>query len=75
MVAQWLGLAAPINSGRSSVRGLAIYPEGHVLKNGGDQFLSYGKRGGIVPLNDKEIYWFITFSTMPRGKSASLSHT
>lgn len=71
MVAQWLGLAAPINSGRSAVRGLAVYPEGHGMKNGATQFLSNGKRACIIPLNDKDIYWVITFPTTPMGKSPS----
>lgn len=65
VVAQWLGLAAPINSGRSAVRGLAVYQEGHGL-NGADQFLSNGKRGGMIPLNDKEMYWFLSSRTTPR---------
>ncbi|ONK57559.1 uncharacterized protein A4U43_C09F1740 [Asparagus officinalis] len=68
VVAQWLGLAAPINSGRSAVRGLSVYPEGHGLKYGANQFLSGGKRGGFAPLSDKEIYWFMTNPTTAREK-------
>ncbi|ONK66214.1 uncharacterized protein A4U43_C06F5410 [Asparagus officinalis] len=75
LVAQWLGLAAPINSGRSAVRGLAIYDEGHGLNYGANQFLSCGKRAGLIPLNDKEIYWFITNPTTPREKDMANEFT
>ncbi|KAJ6798189.1 Uncharacterized protein M6B38_213885 [Iris pallida] len=57
VVAQWLGLAAPIDSGRAAIRGLSVYKEGHGLENGPQQFLSSGRRAGIVPLNDYEVYW------------------
>ncbi|KAJ6817297.1 uncharacterized protein M6B38_412135 [Iris pallida] len=40
VVAQWLGLAAPIDSGRAAVRGLSVYKEGHGLENEPQQFLS-----------------------------------
>lgn len=32
VVSQWLGLSEPASSGRSAVRGLAMYPDGHGLK-------------------------------------------
>lgn len=72
MVAQWLGLAPPIDSGRSAIRGLSIYQEGHGLKDGIEQFLLCGKRAGFLPLNDKEVYWFITHRTTSLGKLIKL---
>ncbi|XP_015581416.2 monooxygenase 2 [Ricinus communis] len=60
VVAQWLGLSAPFHSGRSSVRGLSVFPQGHGLEQAIKQFVDVGKRAGFVPLNDKEIYWFLT---------------
>ncbi|XP_042445639.1 monooxygenase 2-like [Zingiber officinale] len=60
VVARWLGLSPAVDSGRSAIRGLAVFPEGHGLKNEVLQFLGDGKRGGVVPLNNKELYWFIT---------------
>ncbi|CAI0442205.1 unnamed protein product [Linum tenue] len=60
MVAQWLGLSAPIHSGRSAARGLAVYPQGHELGSNVQQFVDIGKRAGIVRLNDTEVFWFIT---------------
>lgn len=58
MVAHWLGLAKPVSSGRFAVRGLAVYPEGHGFNHEVRQFLQVDLRGGFVPLNDKELYWF-----------------
>ncbi|RVW85744.1 Monooxygenase 2 [Vitis vinifera] len=61
-VARKLGLTQPVNSGRSA------FPEGHGVREHVLQFVDVGKRGGIVPLNDKEIYWFLTFNT-PKGEA------
>ncbi|CAN1298662.1 Monooxygenase 3 [Linum perenne] len=60
VVAQWLGLSAPIHSGRSAVRGLAVYPQGHGFGRSVEQFIDVGKRGGMVPLNENEVFWFLT---------------
>ncbi|KDP35311.1 hypothetical protein JCGZ_09470 [Jatropha curcas] len=59
-VAKWLGLSAPIHSGRAAVRGVAVYREGHGFKQEVSQFIDVGKRAGFVPLNDKQLYWFLT---------------
>ncbi|KAB1210330.1 FAD-dependent urate hydroxylase [Morella rubra] len=68
VVAHWLGLRAPIDSGRWAVRGLAVYPEGHGLNLEIQQFVTSGKRAGFVPLNDKEVYWFLTSKFSSKGK-------
>ncbi|XP_058088759.1 monooxygenase 2-like [Magnolia sinica] len=60
-IAQWLGLAAPVYSGRAAVRGLAVFPEGHGLNHEVQQFVGDGFRAGLVPLTNKDIYWFITY--------------
>ena len=57
VVARWLGLIAPVNSGRWAVRGLAIFPEGHGLDVDFQQFVTIGKRAGFAAVNDKEVYW------------------
>ena len=57
VVARWLGLTAPVNSGRWAVRGLAIFPEGHRLDVDFQQFVTIGKRAGFAAVNDKEVYW------------------
>ncbi|CAL1373936.1 unnamed protein product [Linum trigynum] len=60
VVAQWLDLSAPVHSGRSAVRGLSFYPQGHGFESRVQQFVDSGKRAGLVPLNDKEVYWFLS---------------
>ncbi|KAF6139751.1 hypothetical protein GIB67_036127 [Kingdonia uniflora] len=65
MVAQWLGLSAPVDSGRGAVRGLSMFPRDHGLGNEIQQFLHEGRRAGFAPLNDTEFYWFITHNTSP----------
>ncbi|KAA8530994.1 hypothetical protein F0562_005716 [Nyssa sinensis] len=68
VVASWLGLGAPVYSGRSAARGLAVFPEGHGLKQEFQQFVDVGKRGAFVPLNDKELYWFISCKSTSKGE-------
>ncbi|KAB5520772.1 hypothetical protein DKX38_025091 [Salix brachista] len=61
VVARWLGLAEPVHSGRSAVRSLAVFPQGHRFKHEVQQFVDQaGKRAAFVPLNDREFYWFLT---------------
>ncbi|KAB1210326.1 FAD-dependent urate hydroxylase [Morella rubra] len=67
-VAHWLGLRPPVNSGRWAVRGLAVFPEGHGWNLEGRQFVTAGKRAGFVPLNDKELYWFLTCNFSFKGE-------
>jgi hypothetical protein len=62
-----LGLDAPVNSGRWAVRGLAMFPEGHGLNQDFQQYLRVGKRAGFVPLNQTELYWFLTSKAMWKG--------
>ncbi|XP_010260971.1 PREDICTED: uncharacterized protein LOC104599917 [Nelumbo nucifera] len=64
VVARWLGLMDPVHSGRSAVRGLAVYPQGHKVKDI-HQYINNGVRGGFAPLTDKEIYWFIAHNSKP----------
>ncbi|XP_031264229.1 monooxygenase 2-like [Pistacia vera] len=68
VVARSLGLGAPVDSGRSAVRGLAVFPDGHGLKQEASQFLDVGIRAGFVPLNEKEAYWFLACKSSPKGE-------
>ncbi|BFG35177.1 hypothetical protein CerSpe_214510 [Prunus speciosa] len=69
VVARWLGLSAPVSSGRWAARGLATFPEGHRFNYEFQQFITADKRAGFVPLNDKELYWFLFCkSTSCKGK-------
>ncbi|KAF8011889.1 hypothetical protein BT93_I0120 [Corymbia citriodora subsp. variegata] len=67
IVARWLGLRSPVYSGRSAVRGLAVFPKGHAYGQTIQQFVDVGKRAGFVAINDKELYWFFLGKTPPKG--------
>ncbi|XP_031400137.1 monooxygenase 2-like isoform X2 [Punica granatum] len=58
VIARHLKLRPPVHSGRSAVRGLSVYPEGHGLVPAPQQFVDVSKRAGFSPLNDKDVYWF-----------------
>ncbi|CAL5371847.1 unnamed protein product [Camellia sinensis] len=72
VVARWLGLGAAVDSGRSAVRGLAVYPQGHGFKHDMQQFIDVGKRGAFLPLNDKELYWFFISKSTNKGEEVDL---
>ncbi|KAJ0847387.1 putative FAD-binding domain, FAD/NAD(P)-binding domain superfamily [Helianthus annuus] len=62
VVAKWLGLETPVSVGRSAIRGLVEFPDGsgfdpmfHVNFGGGVRF-------GFLPVDDKTVYWFCTFT-------------
>ncbi|KAI5554345.1 hypothetical protein BDE02_19G005600 [Populus trichocarpa] len=59
-VARWLGLAELVHSGRSTVRGLAVFPQGHGFKQEFLFFMDESDKAGFVPLNDRELYWFFS---------------
>uniref|UniRef100_A0A0C9S1E9 TSA: Wollemia nobilis Ref_Wollemi_Transcript_25519_1577 transcribed RNA sequence n=1 Tax=Wollemia nobilis TaxID=56998 RepID=A0A0C9S1E9_9CONI len=65
VVAEWIGLQAPSLSGRSAIRGLATFPEGHKFENKVVQYWGDNLRVGFVPCNDKDVYWFITQKSHP----------
>ncbi|KAK1261595.1 hypothetical protein QJS04_geneDACA001256 [Acorus gramineus] len=66
MVAKWLGLKRPSYSGRSAARGITEYPEGHGFKPEFLQYFGDGFRSGFLPCDDKNIYWFFTWSPSPQ---------
>lgn len=68
IVARWLGLSPPVNSGRQAIRGLAVFPQGHEMNHEVYQFVGAGKRAGFASLNDNEIYWFLSYSSDHEGE-------
>ncbi|KAK9949995.1 hypothetical protein M0R45_005502 [Rubus argutus] len=69
VVSRWLGLGELVPSGRSSVRGLAVYPQGHGLDHNVQQYVGLGRRAGLVPLTNKDIYWFFNCISPAKGTS------
>uniref|UniRef100_A0ACD5TUQ1 Uncharacterized protein n=2 Tax=Avena sativa TaxID=4498 RepID=A0ACD5TUQ1_AVESA len=68
VVAKWLGLAKPSDSGRLATRGLAHYPDGgHGFEPKILQLVGEGFRAGVVPTSDTDVYWFFTWSPSPDG--------
>ncbi|KAF3791619.1 FAD-dependent urate hydroxylase [Nymphaea thermarum] len=68
LVAQWMGMSEPINSGRSAIRGLAVYPDGHDIDSEMVQFLGDGVRAGYIPINKKHVYWFVIRTAHPHDE-------
>lgn len=63
VVAKWLGLAKPRDSGRRATRGHARYPDGgHGFERKLTQFAGNGFRAGLVPCGDTDVYWFLTWA-------------
>ncbi|XP_042477820.1 monooxygenase 2-like isoform X2 [Macadamia integrifolia] len=60
VVAKWLGLEKPVSSGRWAIRGYAEYLGGHGLEPNFLQFFGNGSRCGLMPCDEKTVYWFFT---------------
>lgn len=58
-VARFLGLGEPVNSGRSGLRGLSVFPQGHGFDHHLFRFTYAGLNGGFVPITKTELYWFL----------------
>ncbi|KAI3898472.1 hypothetical protein MKX03_026052 [Papaver bracteatum] len=65
VVAKWLGVKDPVYSGRYAVRGQGVFPQGHGLKHEPQQFLAQGCRIGILPNNNTDVFWFMTYPSIP----------
>ncbi|KAH6813274.1 oxidoreductase family protein [Perilla frutescens var. frutescens] len=68
VVSQFLGFSKPSYAGRSAVRGFVFFEDGHGFEPKLMQFFGKGVRFGIVPCDDYEVYWFITFSPSSQEK-------
>ncbi|KAI5655941.1 hypothetical protein M9H77_24734 [Catharanthus roseus] len=60
MVARWLGLQKPVDTGRSAIRGFVDYPEGQQFKPKPQVYFGGGLRLGFIPCDEKSMYWFCT---------------
>jgi 2-polyprenyl-6-methoxyphenol hydroxylase-like FAD-dependent oxidoreductase len=76
VVAKWLGLAKPSDSGRLATRGLAHYPDGgHGFEPKILQLVGEGFRAGVVPTSDTDVYWFFTWSPSADGKDGDIDRS
>ncbi|PKA60401.1 Zeaxanthin epoxidase, chloroplastic [Apostasia shenzhenica] len=71
VVAKWLGFRNASFSGRWACRGLAGFSKDYILKH---QFIQYffgnGFRAGIMPCDEKTVYWFFTWTPTDQEKEA-----
>ncbi|XP_010028754.2 monooxygenase 2 [Eucalyptus grandis] len=67
-VAKWLGFKKPSFAGRSAIRGCVYYEQGHNFEPKPFRYFGEGVRSGVIPCNDKSIYWFFTFSSSSQNE-------
>ncbi|KAL0376251.1 UNVERIFIED_CONTAM: Monooxygenase 2 [Sesamum calycinum] len=70
VVARFLGFSKPSFAGRSTVRGLVYFENGHGFEPKLTQFVGKGMRYGVIPCDDHTMYWFFTFSHSPQEREA-----
>ncbi|KAM0949826.1 putative FAD-dependent urate hydroxylase [Dioscorea sansibarensis] len=68
VVSKWLGLKKPSFAGRSATRGFTEFPDGHGFSPEFVQFFGQGFRAGILPCDEKSMYWYFTWSSSSKGK-------
>ncbi|XP_029120052.1 monooxygenase 2 [Elaeis guineensis] len=75
VVAKWLGLKKPAFTERSASRGFTEFPNGHGLKLEFVQYFGEGFRTGLLPCDEKTIYWFFTWIPSEQEKEVEQSAT
>ncbi|KAL0348516.1 UNVERIFIED_CONTAM: Monooxygenase 2 [Sesamum angustifolium] len=68
VVARFLGFSKPSFAGRSAVRGLVDFENGHGFEPKLMQFFGKGIRYGVSPCDDRTVYWFFAFSPSPQER-------
>ncbi|CAN0864762.1 Monooxygenase 2 [Linum grandiflorum] len=61
-VAKWLGMNKAVVSERVQVRGSSVFPKGHGFASKLFMFSGKGFRAGCVPCDDKNIYWYFSWT-------------
>ncbi|CAB4290892.1 unnamed protein product [Prunus armeniaca] len=61
VVAKWLGLKQPALTGRSAIRGRTDFKSPHGFDPIFMQFFGNGIRSGVIPCDDKTVYWYYTW--------------
>lgn len=68
VVSKWLGLKKPSFAGRSATRGFTEFPDGHGFNPEFVQLFGQGFRAGIMPCDEKSMYWYFNWSSSSKGK-------
>ncbi|CAL2279704.1 unnamed protein product [Prunus armeniaca] len=61
VVVKWLGLKQPALTGRSAIRGRTDFKSPHGFDPIFMQFFGNGIRSGVIPCDDKTVYWYYTW--------------
>ncbi|XP_015941861.1 monooxygenase 2 [Arachis duranensis] len=62
VVTKWLGFKEAAFAGRSAIRGYTEYKNNHGFEPKFMQFFGYGFRTGVIPTDEKGVYWFFTWN-------------
>jgi hypothetical protein len=73
VVAKWLGFKEAAYTGRYAIRGCAELESNHNFEPLFMQFSGKGFRAGVVPCDEKTVYWFFTWTPTIQGKFLFLS--
>ena len=68
VVAKWLGFKNASFTGRYSIRGCAEVQSNHGLEPRTMQFFGKGFRAGVIPCDEKAVYWFFTWTPKSHGE-------
>ncbi|KAL1343146.1 hypothetical protein AAHE18_09G208200 [Arachis hypogaea] len=72
VVAKWLGFKEAAFTRRCEIRGCAEYKNNHGFEPKFMQFFGDGFRAGVIPTDEKGIYWFFTWN--PTSEDKDLEH-
>jgi 2-polyprenyl-6-methoxyphenol hydroxylase-like FAD-dependent oxidoreductase len=74
VVAKWLGFKEAAYTGRYAIRGCAELESNHNFEPLFMQFSGKGFRAGVVPCDEKTVYWFFTWTPTIQGKFPFFKH-
>uniref|UniRef100_A0A9I9D4Y0 FAD-binding domain-containing protein n=1 Tax=Cucumis melo TaxID=3656 RepID=A0A9I9D4Y0_CUCME len=75
VVAKWLGFKAPAFTGRCAVRGCLQRESNHNFGRKVSLYAGEGVRAGIIPCDDKTLYWFFSWTPSADGESTMIKIT
>jgi len=68
LVAKWLGFKEASFTGRYVIRGDIKLMNNHGLKPDFMHFFGKGFRSGVLPCDEKTVYWFFTWTPTTEGE-------
>lgn len=68
VVAKWLGFKEASFTGRYVIRGYKKVMDNHGLEPKFMHYFGKGFRSGVMPCDDKTVYWFLTWTPTSEGE-------